>query len=382
MVVRVLEGAYVEILDCVHADHDALREIMIDLETSSAKFDEKRVFFQRLTSFVESTLKSAESIVLPWANLHHESRHFAIEAMSKQELADHLLRSIRLMANEESWEANITVYCDLLRDYMNVVERSVLPDLFEKLNADEKIEMGRRYLSYRKHSQSREALNIGSLALRFPSSQFTRSSPLTRTAGGEVEMKMNQKVGTGRIVSGVSAAIMTAALATGCNSVSKTNEPTQPSTVATTAAAQSNASQVAEISFDKGSALLNENARQSLIKVINQARSTGLKIDDVRVAAWADREYPTNKQEKLSKADRELADKRGLAVRDFLKTSLSISDVDTYNMAQQPGMFAKAFDTSDAKVKKAFESAGMPSTDSGTTLSAKASRAVVMVITE
>lgn len=176
-----------------------------------------------------------------------------------------------------------------------------------------------------------------------------------------------------------------ASLAIGCSTWKKgenVSQPTTPTPAAVDAAAQVNASHVAEVRFDKNSHSLNESGRESLAKAINEARAHGT-IDDIKVVAWADKEYPTAEQKKLTKRDRDLAGKRADAIKEYLKKDLEVSDVDTYNMASRPNAASKLFETSDTRVKGALESAGIPQTGSNaiaTTVSGKASSAVVMII--
>ena len=185
---------------------------------------------------------------------------------------------------------------------------------------------------------------------------------------------------TQKITSLVLAASASVALVTGCAGMGhSTSTPVNP--VTQYAAEATHASQVAEISFVKGSAALNDSAKQSLNSAIEKARANGAKVSDVRVAAWSDHEYPSDAKVKLSSDQQSLADKRATAIKDYLK-GMDVGSIDTYNMAKQSNAFQKAFDTKDVKVKQAFETAGMSTTDTGTAMTAKASHAVVLVITE
>lgn len=178
---------------------------------------------------------------------------------------------------------------------------------------------------------------------------------------------------------------LTAAFAIGCSTWKKgeaVTQPVAPSTTAVQAAADVQASNVAEIEFEKNSYTLNESMRESLTKSINEARKNGT-IDDIKVVAWADQEYPTKQQKKLSKHDRDLAEKRGDSVKNFIKSSLNEGSVKTYNMAKRPNSVSQLFNTTDTRIKTAMESAGIPQTNSSDAeagISGKASRAVVLII--
>lgn len=174
-----------------------------------------------------------------------------------------------------------------------------------------------------------------------------------------------------------------AAVAIGCSSTMKKEEasqPVTPSTETVQAAADTQASNVAEIQFEKNSYTLSESARESLTKIVSEARKNGA-IDGIKVVAWADQEYPTAQLKKLSKHDRDLAEKRAASIKNFIKTSLNEKGVQTYNMAKRPNSLSKLFNTTDTRIKTAMETAGIPQTNSATdSISGKASHAVIMII--
>ena len=179
-----------------------------------------------------------------------------------------------------------------------------------------------------------------------------------------------------------------AAFALGCGTMKKdvASHPVAPNNETIQAAANVQASNVTEIKFDKNSYTLSASARESLTNTIDEARKSGA-IDGIKVVAWADQEYPTSQQKKLSKHDRELAEKRGDAIKKFIKTSLNEGGVKTYNMAKRPNSLSEMFNTSDTRVKTAMETAGIPQTNSDIVnggkdmgVTGKASHAVIMVI--
>lgn len=164
------------------------------------------------------------------------------------------------------------------------------------------------------------------------------------------------------------------------NSGGSSSSSTTPTNV--NVAASQNASQVLEIAFDKDSAELTEAARQSLNNVINAAQSSG-KIEDVKVIAWADADYPSVQQKKLDRHERDLADRRATAVRDYVKANSNAGKIDTFNMAQRPNGLQRLFNSKDARLKAALENAGIPNNDSvNQTRVSKASHALVMMITQ
>ena len=149
-----------------------------------------------------------------------------------------------------------------------------------------------------------------------------------------------------------------------------------PQTV--TAAHEAGSANVTEVNFDRGSFVLSEGARSALTDMIGKARSAG-DVRAISVLAWADSAYPSDAKKTLSPADRDLAKRRADAISNYLKTENLASNVDVYNMAERPNAVERLFNTSDARVKNAFEEAGVTSSE-GKTITGKASRAVIMAM--
>ena len=148
----------------------------------------------------------------------------------------------------------------------------------------------------------------------------------------------------------------------------------------TKAVAQKNsASYVADVKFAKNSAVLDESARTELDRVIATAAAQG-RIDEIKGLTWADAAYPSDAQKALPKPQRDLVNRRNRAMNDYIKSKTSGVSVDTYNMAERPNSLEKLFNTSDAKIKRSLESAGMPNTMDSLRTNTHASKSTVMLI--
>ncbi|MFV8257846.1 hypothetical protein ACNQKP_08565 [Bdellovibrio bacteriovorus] len=141
------------------------------------------------------------------------------------------------------------------------------------------------------------------------------------------------------------------------------------------------AKMVSEISFDEGKSSLTDSAKDDIRKMVNEAKQKG-KIDELKVAVWADREYPTEGA-KASKQDVNLANDRARVVKNFIKDELKVGSVNTYNMTERPNALQKFMHTDTAKTKTAMEDSGAaPRTQDETGFfnqKAKSSKAVIMV---
>lgn len=147
-------------------------------------------------------------------------------------------------------------------------------------------------------------------------------------------------------------------------------------------AAQSlGAKATSQIAFDAGTTDLKPSELAELREVVSQAKANG-KISEIKVVAWADREYPAegttapNQQVKLAE---ERADK----IKKYLKKELKVSDVAVYNMAKRPNALQELFNTQTAKLKDKMETTGAAPTAAEDTglfgLKGKTSEALVLV---
>ncbi len=146
------------------------------------------------------------------------------------------------------------------------------------------------------------------------------------------------------------------------------------------AAVDAKARHFVEIQFEPDTAALTTTSRRSLDRLVSQAQGAG-KIDEVLVMSWADEEYPSRQRKQLPKAQKDLAERRNVAIKKYLTRS-RISDIETYNMAARPTAFSKWFNTSDSKLKESFVAAGLPTTADDPQYPSKASHAVIFVKVE
>lgn len=152
----------------------------------------------------------------------------------------------------------------------------------------------------------------------------------------------------------------------------------------TEAAAQIGAAQTSEIRFERGQSALSETAKREIRNVVEKQNASGKKVDELKVAVWSDREYPTQAQQgTIAKSDVELAKKREQAIKDYVKKDLAL-DVETFNMSERPNALQKFMGTDTAEVKKALGGRGSTASADGVNMQEgnKASKAVIMVFTE
>lgn len=194
---------------------------------------------------------------------------------------------------------------------------------------------------------------------------------LNRSGSGSYSSMYNQGAATG------AAAGAAAGVAASGPSATESNDSRS---VSNAAASQADAYNFVEISFEPGSTGLTESAKSSLRSVVEQAKSAG-KLDEAIVMSWSDEEYPSKDVKKLPKNQRDLAENRNKAVKEFIK-SVQKMDIDTYNMASQPNTISKWFNTPDARLKNSLSAAGLPTTADQKQYPSKASHSLVLIKVE
>lgn len=141
------------------------------------------------------------------------------------------------------------------------------------------------------------------------------------------------------------------------------------------------ASKYVLIDFAPGQTQLSDSAKTSIRRLTAEAPEN--TVDEVKVLAWADKEYPANGT-KPARSDVALADDRADSVKTYIRQDLNYDvDVDNHNMAKRPSTLAKVMTTEDYDIKSAFEHTGQiavdPTSRDQIFVGSKASKALVLV---
>ncbi|MGE0528989.1 MAG: hypothetical protein AB7G93_08775 [Bdellovibrionales bacterium] len=155
--------------------------------------------------------------------------------------------------------------------------------------------------------------------------------------------------------------------------------PAAPKKAYSKAARVSNADVMTELVFEPKTSNLTASAERHLHDFLRRAQGSGRPVDEVKILAWADQNYPSNSKKDLGKEDRTLADNRALEVRGFVQTQMPGVDVDVVNMAERPHELEKVFNTDDARLKLALERAGLLRPEKGP-MPTRAGRVMVLFL--
>jgi len=145
---------------------------------------------------------------------------------------------------------------------------------------------------------------------------------------------------------------------------------------------EQNAKYILETKFKKRSADLSRNQKSQIKKLISEITKDP-KIEYMVVVSWADDEYPTQDQKKLSEDQKKLAADRNRSITSFIEASLSKKvEVQAYSMAERPTEFNEFIKSSEARIKKSLEVAGIPTNEDSDQSTTKASTSIIMAITK
>lgn len=127
---------------------------------------------------------------------------------------------------------------------------------------------------------------------------------------------------------------------------------------------------------------LSELSKGHLKELVTRAQEDGRAIEQIKILAWADQEYPEPSREKAHPEQVILARERAQVIKEYLTEDLETeASFDAYNMAKRPGLFSQLVKGDEYELKKAVEEIGPTATtlDDGSVSYSQASRAVVII---
>ncbi|HXH74910.1 MAG TPA: hypothetical protein VNJ08_08095 [Bacteriovoracaceae bacterium] len=139
--------------------------------------------------------------------------------------------------------------------------------------------------------------------------------------------------------------------------------------------------QYTTLNFDKGKSDLSEISKRQLNELARKAFRDGRIIEEIRVLAWSDREYP-EAVNKRARKDLVLAKERGQTIKQYIKEDLRAQEkIEAYNMARRPNIMSRTLQNDEWLVKEAFEESGATATrlPNGQMSYTKASKALVII---
>ncbi len=138
----------------------------------------------------------------------------------------------------------------------------------------------------------------------------------------------------------------------------------------------------AALEFPKGKSGLSEMNKKYLNEFARKAARSGKEIQEIKVLAWSDKEYPGQSKVKASVKDILLANARANTIREYIRGDLNTrTQIDVFNMAKKPDLLSSLTKSEDYRVKENVEVSGVSATrlPSGQTSYTKAGKVLVII---
>lgn len=110
------------------------------------------------------------------------------------------------------------------------------------------------------------------------------------------------------------------------------------------------------ISFSPGSATLTDQDKAMIRDLIKTTQEEQGKISRAKIAVWSDNEHP--EKGNLARQDRDLAKRRITSIEEFLKKEQGVSQVKSFNMAENSSWVGRMFHREQAELDAAFARRG------------------------
>jgi hypothetical protein len=136
------------------------------------------------------------------------------------------------------------------------------------------------------------------------------------------------------------------------------------------------------LEFSKGSSTLTESSKLQLKELRETFAADKRDVDEIKILAWADQEYPEVVENDAPAKEIILAHERAKNIKRYLSKELKADEeINLFNMAKRPGTLSTLTKSDDFEVKRAFERSGATSVrlDDGSVSYSKASKAIIVI---
>jgi hypothetical protein len=185
-----------------------------------------------------------------------------------------------------------------------------------------------------------------------------------------------------RMIASLAFATMSLIFAAGCSTTAAKKKSIEDAQVKEVKVKAIPGTHYTTILFRKGKSSLDSVSKDNLKDLSKRAHESHKKIDEIRILAWADEEYPDKVEGQAKPSEIILASERAQKIKDYLEEELKESeDIDSYNMAKRPNLLSKLFQNDEYDVKEAFETSGATASKlpDGSVSYTKASKAIVII---
>lgn len=143
-----------------------------------------------------------------------------------------------------------------------------------------------------------------------------------------------------------------------------TTKPKVTSITAKQVASEQGSNFVTEIKFPKKKDIISDQDQMKIKKMYEKAQRVG-KIQEVQLIIWADKEFPTKENQKLSKEQQVLVDDRNDSLANLIGQLDKKIKIKKISMAQRASTLEKFTASDEAEVKESLEMSDAPGKMSG-----------------
>jgi hypothetical protein len=133
------------IIELILQDHKPLKKL-IKVMKSEADRDEKEQAFEEFAFLLVAHAKPEEQALYSFMKGNDELRQDAFEGDVEHILADQMIEEIKRTDDEDVWMAKVKVLAELVEHHIKEEEEELLPDFRKESEAEERMELGERYL--------------------------------------------------------------------------------------------------------------------------------------------------------------------------------------------------------------------------------------------
>lgn len=145
----------IEIIDAIKTDHEDLRKLIEVMKSEDAGRSEKKKAFMQFAVLLKSHAVSEERAFYARALKNKELKINAHEGYVEHKVADLLSQVARREKMPDRLEAEMKVLAELVEHHIEEEESDFLPEAKKEFSEEERNEMGRNFLQFRKRSQKK-----------------------------------------------------------------------------------------------------------------------------------------------------------------------------------------------------------------------------------
>lgn len=139
----------VDIIDAIKEDHKPLKDLIKIMKDSEATFAQKKAAFAKFAPTLEAHAKPEEQTWYKDMKSDRELKVDGLEGDVEHQIADQLSAELKRTSNRDLFMAKVKVLAELVEHHIKEEENDMLPEFKKNSTAEERAELGAKYLKLR-----------------------------------------------------------------------------------------------------------------------------------------------------------------------------------------------------------------------------------------